>query len=77
MSGRKGLGPRFTEEQQAEILRAYGDGELTRMIAARFHCDVSYPGLLAKRRGFERRFNDAARRNMADAARRRAAGRMP
>lgn len=43
--------PRLLKADKEGILKAYERGDPPAMIAARFGVDVSYPRLLAKRRG--------------------------
>jgi transposase-like protein len=44
--------PRLTKEAKQAILASYRRGDRVAAIAARFGVHQSYPGLLAKRRGF-------------------------
>lgn len=54
--------PRFTKAEKDAILDAYAEGESAGVIAARFGCDPSYPGLLTRRRGMAGRKRGAQRR---------------
>ncbi len=47
--------PRLDEKTKLEILKAYREGEPLLSIADRFKVHMSYPTLLAKRRGLSTR----------------------
>jgi len=57
--------PRFSKVEKDAMLAAYLAGEKVREIARQFHCDKTYPSILAKRRRKARNRNERRDRALA------------